>query len=226
MKAMIILAIFTVLAVRESGSVRLEPRIVGGNYAEDGQFPYQVAVKKTKGRMHHCGAAILTERFILSAAHSFQFEYSDPKLLYAVVGTVYPQGKGVEYAFDKIIVHNLFSPETIYNDIALLRTAEKIVFSDWIQPIALPTTNTPANVVAYASGWGLTMPNAGTASDYMKFAQIRTMSQKACYDFHKGFGIHKQIVKTSLCARAGNGDGTCTGDSGKCICTLCTKNYT
>lgn len=66
MKAMIVLevlAIFAVLTAAESqqpGSVQITPRIIGGEWAVDGQFPYQAAIRIANIDRHHCGAAIIT----------------------------------------------------------------------------------------------------------------------------------------------------------------------
>lgn len=151
---------------------------------------------------------------MLSGAHCYQYEYVKPESLYAVVGTVYPKGGGVKYRFDKVTVHEQFSPDTIYNDIALLRTAVRIAFTDRIQPIALATKDAPENIAAYVSGWGK-IEVTGTFSDYMKYTETHTVSNQACYDYHKKIGKQHHIVKTSLCTYESNGDGACSGDSGK-----------
>lgn len=156
----------------------------------------------------------MTERFLLTAAHCVQFEYSKPESLYAVVGTVYPSVNGAKYGLDRIIRHKSFDPNTVFNDIALLRTVKTIVFNDFVQPIALPTKNTPRDLEAYISGWGVTKTH-GPGTEYLKYAKTHTISQKKCYDLHKRFKLQDHIVKTSLCTLEGNGDGVCNGDSGK-----------
>lgn len=41
--------------------------VVDGEFAEKGQFPYQVALTH-KGKLH-CGGVLVHERFVLTAAH-------------------------------------------------------------------------------------------------------------------------------------------------------------
>lgn len=44
-----------------------ESKIVGGDNASPGQFPYQVSLRKNKS--HFCGGSIIDSRTILTAAH-------------------------------------------------------------------------------------------------------------------------------------------------------------
>lgn len=42
-------------------------RIIGGEEAKDGEFPYQVSVQVFND--HNCGGAIVSSKWILTAAH-------------------------------------------------------------------------------------------------------------------------------------------------------------
>lgn len=155
MKA-IILCVLAISAVYCTVAVALKPRIVGGDFAKHGQFTYQVSLRNSRTKSHQCGGSIIAPNFLLTAAHCVQFEFSKPESLYAIVGTVYPSSYGEKYALDRITPHKDFDSNKLINDIALLRTAKTIIYNEWVQPIELPTKDTPANLQAYISGWGIT----------------------------------------------------------------------
>ncbi|CAG0919565.1 unnamed protein product [Notodromas monacha] len=49
--------------------VNVTSKIVGGEIASQGQFPYQVSLQTIKNRQHFCGGAIYNENFVVTAAH-------------------------------------------------------------------------------------------------------------------------------------------------------------
>lgn len=129
--------------------------IIGGKDAEEGQFPYQVSLRNKFSRAHFCGASILSGRFLLTAAHCTQGMHSSPLFVYAVIGSINLNG-GVSVQLDKITPHENFfvSRKDVRNDISLIRTAQQIVFTKLIQPIALPSQDTEENTDVIVSGWG------------------------------------------------------------------------
>lgn len=155
--AMIIFVVCIELAVAETknGDLVLEPRIVGGKDVKEGQIPYQVSLRLPAADLHFCGGAIISNRFILTAAHCMVDLESRPRFVVGVVGSVHTN-QGVRIKIDKITSHKEWDRSKHINDISLLRTAEEIVFCDTIQPIALPTENLPleGNTRAVSSGWG------------------------------------------------------------------------
>lgn len=142
--------------VRFSVDSGFRNRIVGGENAREGDFPYQVSLRIKTTKMHFCGASIISNRFLLTAAHCARGK--TPGYIYAVIGTIRLHEGGTAIAVDKITLHSEWNSVQLINDIALIRTAVEIIFSQTIQAIALPTKNLPTeektNVLL--SGWGRT----------------------------------------------------------------------
>lgn len=132
-------------------------RIVGGTVATKGQFPYQVAVRVQdrpgQAFRHDCGGSILNTNFVLTAAHCTAF-YTI-KTLIAVVGAHHING-GTVHPLAEIINHPQYDPNTIRNDVALLKTAQPIVYTRYVQPIPISSQHAYGGFEGITSGWGLT----------------------------------------------------------------------
>lgn len=181
--SLIFLAIFAVLATVTAKSV-YEPRIVNGENAKEGQFPYVASLRNAANR-HFCGASIVSTRFLLTAAHCCTGSNASPENVHAVVGVLRQTEGGVVVKVDKITSHKGFVLDGIYNDIGLIRTAKEITFTDYIQPIALPKENlsedTSLRVVL--SGWGRHMVRL----IYNNFSNFDFNSNSVC---NFAFGFH------------------------------------
>lgn len=150
--SLICIQIFLVTLTAISAKISIEPRIIRGQDAEDGQFPYAVSLRYRAFSVHFCGASILSERFLLTAAHCLKRK--TPENIFAVVGALRVSSGGVNVELDTITSHVNYREGS--HDIAVIRTATKITFTKYIQPIALPTTNLPddKSVRVLACGWG------------------------------------------------------------------------
>lgn len=134
-------------------------RIVGGEDAEEGQFPYQVSLRR-RGIIdgHFCGGSIVSSRFVLTAAHCTQQQNSRPRNVIVVVGALDRFEGGTPMDVEQIINHPKYNPSQNLHDISLIFTKEAIEFSKLVQPIALPKTRFVAeqDTSIVLSGWGRT----------------------------------------------------------------------
>ncbi|XP_059142665.1 chymotrypsinogen A-like [Physella acuta] len=163
-------------------------KIVGGRNSNRGSEPWQVNLlidispeKDEYGQFifHLCGGAIISEYWILTAAHCLIKEFNitvrgrrrekririSESNYFVVVGD-YEQYKSEdeEEKFErlKFIQHEDFSDTTLVNDIALLKILPKdgrgIKFTDYVQPACLPNAETPytPGEKCIISGWGYT----------------------------------------------------------------------
>lgn len=137
-------------------------RIVGGNTAQPGQFPYQVSLRYSSGEhLHFCGGAIIRPNWILTAANCVA--YRTPESIVVITGAhytlengePYPEESGTIHEVDHIELHDEYDYEHLTNDIALVRTATEIEFTRYVHDISIGVgEHVPAGVSVRASGWG------------------------------------------------------------------------
>lgn len=187
-------------------------RIVNGSHAAVGQFPHQVSLLKIKTGTHFCGASIITNRWLLTAAHC-TINQKPFETLIAVVGTVDLSTGGVRYQLSAYVQHPNYRQNQYGWDISLARTDKSIEFNDLIQPIALPTTNTPPYVPVIISGWGYVSSSNQTAPNHLRYLKSQTISSKACKN--RIPSIHEDL-DALLCHLTYYG-GACYGDSGEIL---------
>lgn len=198
----------------------LVTRIVGGEDAEEGQFPYQISLRTVLQRAHFCGGSILSKRFLLTAAHCTQGAYAQPRNIYAVVGALRRLSGGIVVKLDKITAHESYDPYKILNDVSLLRAAQDITFTDTIQPIALPSADLPeaGDTPVLLSGWGRTSYPTPIGKpqlpDILQFTHPRTLSTTNCKRLFKGIPAASNVHESNLCTINAKNVGACMGDSG------------
>lgn len=183
-------------------------RIVGGVVAQPGQHLY-VASLQTKQHGHICGAAIISNRWVLSASSCVQSQW--PGSFMVRTGTHINNVGGVQHLTDFLLLHPQFDFSSRVNDIALIRTASTIYANAYTAfiPIA-PFVAAGYNGVV--SGWGHTYVN-GFKSTQLISLNTPIIDNESCrtalYNSY-GYSIHP----TNICALAQYGQGVCRGDSG------------
>lgn len=142
------------LAVIAVGAFHIDDeRIVGGQEAERGQFPYIVSLRRNTGRLHFCGGSIINNRFVVSAAHcmtGFQ-----PNNVQIAVGANRNTGDGILHTINTVVIHPGYHRPTFSNDICILQVRVPIEFNQFVHPINLPRVDMPDNNLPLTvSGWG------------------------------------------------------------------------
>lgn len=189
----------------------IDTYIFGGKRATKNQFPFLVSLQvKIKGKYeHNCGASILTDRFLITAAHcrllgSFASDYQ------IAVGIHMKNDTGVRYNISKFIMHpdHIPIPATkITHDIALLVLEKPIRLDKHTKTIELNPNFIGEGVKATLAGWGSSLDQ----HEGLKYIELTTISNKKCSK-----QLPRGLVKSEMvCAYSGRfGEGVCLGDSG------------
>ncbi|XP_039282575.1 spaetzle-processing enzyme-like isoform X1 [Nilaparvata lugens] len=157
-------------------------RIFGGQDASLGEFPWMVVVISDKTDLitgqtspFQCGGSIISEKYILSAAHCFidlihdtsniRFRVGDYDLASEpdcdVNGVCAPNS--IEYLASEVIIHHEYIPHDNFSyhshaDLALGRVDQGFVFTDFVLPICLEygylLHQNYGGLVAQTIGWG------------------------------------------------------------------------
>ncbi|KFP45045.1 Transmembrane protease serine 9, partial [Chlamydotis macqueenii] len=186
-------------------------KIVGGTDASRGEIPWQVSLKEDS--RHFCGATIIGDHWLLSAAHCFN--ETNPEEIEAYVGTTSlngTDGNAVKINVTRVIQHPLFSPMTLDFDVAVLELARPLVFNKYIQPICLPLAvqKFPVGKKCVISGWGNLQEGNATKPEALQKASVGIIDQATC-NFLYNFSLTDQMI----CAGFLEGKvDSCQGDSG------------
>ncbi|XP_035729179.1 serine protease hepsin-like [Vespa mandarinia] len=186
-----------------------EGRIVGGQQTSIHQHPYQVSVRFNI--RHICGGAIISNEWIVTAAHCV--EGSLVRYISIKAGISDLKMRGIMIRAKEIIVHENYNHQTSDYDIALIRLEKSLHFGHNMRPISLAKTTDQytAGSKAVVTGWGVLRKN-GVLSDKLREVRVPVVSNINCSYLYTG----REITSRMLCAGYLNvgGRDACQGDSG------------
>ncbi|GFU39736.1 trypsin-1 [Trichonephila clavipes] len=188
-------------------------RIVGGRDAVIGEYPWQVSLKFSNffiKSTHLCGATILNQRWIITAAHCVHRRST--RNFQVVIGINSQKEKKIDsYKVDKIKVHEQFDPETFLNDIAVIHVSKPLLLSAQVNGICLPQVEQNVTGFATTTGWGATTED-GEMSTVLQSVDLPLIPSEKCLDI---FGPENFSSSEMLCAgELEGGHDSCQGDSG------------
>ncbi|XP_012670406.2 prothrombin [Clupea harengus] len=208
-----------------------DKRIVKGDDAEVGSAPWQVMLYKRSPQELLCGASLISDEWVLTAAHCILYPPWNKN--FTINDILVRLGKysrskferGIEkiVALDQIIVHPKYNwKENLNRDIALLHMRRPIEFSARIHPICLPTRQVAKDLMSVGfkgrvTGWGNLYETWSSSPKVhpavLQQVQLPIVEQDTC---RKSTAI--RITDNMFCAgfapEANISGDACEGDSG------------
>ncbi|XP_008553594.2 uncharacterized protein LOC103575539 [Microplitis demolitor] len=209
----------------------LSVRIVGGERAFLDEFPWMVLLEyqKPNGRTTACGGVLISNRYVLTAAHCIKGKdlpktwsllgvrlgehntATDPDCIMEVDNTEICAPPVVTVEVEEQIAHEDYKPSARdqQNDIALLRLSSPVEFTDYIKPICLPNNgNLPQRL--WVAGWGKT--ESRSESDVKLKLVIPIADRQDCLTRYGNSAV--SLSNSQICAGGQRGKDSCRGDSG------------
>ncbi|GFQ68805.1 serine protease 33 [Trichonephila clavata] len=193
-------------------SEELNPKIINGRPAKDGEFPWMVALHYNARFV--CSSFLISPTIVMTAAHCVKFEngVAPASAFYGIVGNNLREGPDTRIEFSEVAAHPDYGTGEEY-DIAVLRTSSPVQMGEKIQSICLPDSNQQLNIEQIqAMGWGATSNAAREAPKELMTTELSIPSMRSCRRFYALSGI--TITERHLCVNSNRRTGVCFGDSG------------
>jgi hypothetical protein len=201
-----------------SNRQQAQRRIVGGEEAGFGTFPWQAYIRIGSSR---CGGSLVSRRHVVTAGHCVA--RATPRQVHVTLGD-YVINSAVEplpaYTFgvSQIQVHPFFkfTPQADRFDVAVLRLDRTAHQLPHITPICLPPRGEGfLGEVGVAAGWGALSPGSRLRPQTLQAVQVPVIDNRVCERWHRSKGIGVTIYDEMMCAGYKNGGrDSCQGDSG------------
>ncbi|XP_031197863.1 transmembrane protease serine 11A isoform X1 [Mastomys coucha] len=184
-------------------------RIVSGNPAAKGAWPWQVSLQRSN--IHQCGGTLIGNMWVVTAAHCFRTNPNPRQWTLSFGTTINPPLMKREVR--RIIMHERYRPPARDHDIALVQFSPRVTFSDEVRRICLPepSASFPSNSTVYITGFGA-LYYGGESQNELREARVQIISNDICKQRHV-YG--NEIKRGMFCAGFLEGIyDACRGDSG------------
>ncbi|KAK2832951.1 hypothetical protein Q5P01_016840 [Channa striata] len=193
------------------GQPPLNNKIVGGQEASPGSWPWQVSLRTTSG--HFCGGSLINNQWVLTAAHCFKGNSASVTVVLGLQTQSGSNPNSVTRAVMKVTIHPSYSSTTKDNDICLLQLSSPVTFSSYIQPVCLAASGSTFfnGTDSWVTGWGTLSSGSDTISQTLMEVEVPVVGNRQC---NCNYGVGS-ITDNMMCAGlTAGGKDSCQGDSG------------
>uniref|UniRef100_A0A1B0G6M0 Peptidase S1 domain-containing protein n=1 Tax=Glossina morsitans morsitans TaxID=37546 RepID=A0A1B0G6M0_GLOMM len=230
------------------GNVLPEPPYCGHDFTGNkimsnivtlGQYPWMALLgyKNDNGDdQFMCGGSLINPRYVLTVAHCVIDNFgkkanglSKIRLgehdLNQEIDCVYNEcsEKPRDLNYEDVIIYPNYDHRSHQNDIALIRLADKINFTQFILPICLPLTETRMNITGgeflIAATWDRLDRNAKVKSH----KRVSVVEHTDCANRYREHDF--QLTTSQICAASNVSRDNCAGDSGNPLMRMAYTNH-
>ncbi|XP_053674813.1 collagenase-like [Anopheles nili] len=179
------LFVFALLLVAVTAFAPRDKRVVGGDLATVGQFPYTVGLITRINILltGQCAGSLVSANFILTAGRCISGIQSAVAVLGGLRIEDASEPGQLRVTVTDFIVHPQYEEEPDIFDVGLVRLPLPVPFSDRVRPVRLPNLRqveaTFVGQQATVTGWGRFGEGTTTSQD-LRFGRSQVISTLAC----------------------------------------------
>ncbi|CAG9823352.1 unnamed protein product [Phaedon cochleariae] len=203
----------------------IQQMISGGTPAVVKEFPHmaQIGFKYDRSELisWDCGGSLISERFVLTAAHCVQHQDSSPKYVRTGITVLTDKAHMQQRAVAEVYPHPQYEPGKHYHDIGLLRLARPFEMNPYARPACLFDGKVISQTQVIASGWGAIGYFADPSPSLLKvvlelYGPIECNRTYRRVMMEYGSKLSRGIVDDMMICAGSSKDlkDTCRGDSG------------
>ncbi|XP_041032787.1 trypsin-like [Carcharodon carcharias] len=196
------------------GFVAAAPRdfdkIVGGYECVKHSVPWIVSLNVG---WHNCGGSLIHPEWVVSAAHCYQ---SGIQVRLGEHDITAREGTEQFIQSARVIRHPGFNPNTVDNDIMLIKLSKPATLNDNVGTIALPRSCASTGEYCLVSGWGDTESHV-VSGDRLQCLDAPVLSNAACESSYPGMITNNMMClgyldgEKDACRRDSGGPAVCNG---------------
>ncbi|KAF7229904.1 serine protease 27-like [Nothobranchius furzeri] len=193
------------------GNAALNTRIVGGQTAVPGSWPWQIVFKNAD--FFFCGGSVINNQWLLTAAHCAPS--IDPDTTSVHLGIFYLNSFNpgeVIRSVAEVHCNPGYNSQTYNNDICLVKMSAPVNFTEFIQPICLADENSTFydELSVWVTGFGIT--SLGAVADTLQEVSVPIIGNNRCHCYNQAYST---VTDNMMCAGVeAGGKDSCQGDSG------------
>ncbi|EAT41823.1 AAEL006568-PB [Aedes aegypti] len=222
----------------------LADRILGGNKTALNAYPWTallVTEPRTGGsESFGCGGSLISDWFVLTAGHCFRELPDWAHVVRVRLGEWDLESdpdcndenicndKHLDVNVGSYVVHEDYDSKNLHNDVALIKLAKVVSFTEYISPVCLPLAENLRNQsergkIFTVIGWGTTERGQEApgvyGSRYKLEVEVPGVDLGTCRE------SYPQLLDSEMCAGGETGKDSCQGDSGGCLVAPETDGY-
>ncbi|KAH0592362.1 hypothetical protein MHUMG1_09863 [Metarhizium humberi] len=214
---MAVAAVIAMLAAQTATALPLSGegptvKIVNGQPAAPGKYPYIVALLPREGAPNFCGGTIINQNTVLTAAHCCQ---GMPQNAVVRAGSYNRLSGGKVSRVVSQSIHPQFTPEPLDNDVCILKISPDIQESQSIKYAKLPQQGSDLEdgTPVMVAGWG-NLQQGGQSPDDLREVALTTVGRAQCQNMIRQQVPQAQPITQNVVCAGAQAKDACNGDSG------------